>query len=181
MQTFNASGKEIALHYVTGSVLSELNKNRETRVSGGGGQNNTAVHIRSTTTVHDQFFLKDDTGKEHAFQLTDFNLACREGHQLKVVWAIAKGKANGPYVAVQNFTTGDYFFQDKRLKDLLTPPTLQAIGALLLLFFTTMAIAGGLTAFVVVFIAFIICMIVYNSIAKSNVAAFKAFMKNAVD
>lgn len=123
MKELEISGRKYDVYTVTGRV-NEAGKNLETRVqgSGGGGYSyrgtggTAPVTITSTTVVHDQIFLTDDSGTEHAFQLQDFNVACRETNLISVVWAIKKGKKLGPYVVVVNHTTRKSFYNDKALK-----------------------------------------------------------------
>jgi len=128
MKTIIVGGKNVELHSVKGAVLS-ASKNMETKVSGSGGGGYTyngrghtnSVKITSKTTVHDQFFLMDDDGREHAFQLQDFDLACREGNKLAVISAIKQGKNNGPYIAVINHTTGKVNYNANALKKAFAP------------------------------------------------------------
>ncbi|RZK28133.1 MAG: hypothetical protein EOO63_11915 [Hymenobacter sp.] len=79
------------------------------------------LNLASTTVVHDQFFLEDANGQEHSFQLQGFNLACREGNSLTVVWAIKAGQQRGPYVAVLNNTTQNRFYNEKAIDNLSSP------------------------------------------------------------
>ncbi len=128
MQTIQLNNKNYELQSTTGKVLSS-GKNMETKVSGGGGGGYTSrgsgytapVSITSKTTVHDQFFLEDANGKEHAFQLSDFNLACRDGNILTVVSAINKKKGRGPYVSVINHSTDNVYFDPIALKGICQP------------------------------------------------------------
>lgn len=124
MKPIQVGGREYTLHYTTGTV-EETGKNMETRVSGGGGGGITyggyggtaPVSIYSQTVVHDQLFVTDANGKEHSFQLQDFNLACRAGHKISVIWAIKKGKQTGKYICVVNHTTNNNFYNEKALKN----------------------------------------------------------------
>lgn len=139
MKTITAGGKEYDLYSTTGKV-EETGKNMETKVSGGGGgggmyrgYGGTApVTIRSTTTIHDQIFLTDAAGAEHSFQLQDFNVACRTGNILTVLWAIKKGDKTGPYIAVYNHTTGNSFFDTASLNKIFRRPVLYMLGAIVL-------------------------------------------------
>src|SRR5881296_840061 len=123
MKTIQIRGKEFVLYSTTGQVVGG-SKNLETKVYGGGGGGSThegtgysaPVRISSVTIVHDQIFLSDNGGKEHAFQLSDFDIACREGHKLTVVWVVKKGKERGPYIAVRNHTTSQTFFAEDQIK-----------------------------------------------------------------
>ena len=62
--------------------------------------------------IYDEFFLKTSHGEQKAFQLKGFNLACMEGHKLKV---ISGGKALS-YVAVHNESTGATYFSEHALE-----------------------------------------------------------------
>jgi hypothetical protein len=124
MEPLHVGGRTYALHYTTGTVQ-ETGKNMETRVSGGGGGGATfggyggtaPVSIRSQTIVHDQLFVMDGTGNEHAFQLQDFNLACRAGQEVSVIWAIKQGKNTGKHIVVVNHATRTNFYNEKALKN----------------------------------------------------------------
>lgn len=107
MKSVKIGGKTINFHATIGTVLS-TSKNLETRISSSVDSN--SVRVNSMTIVHDQLFLRDQFGKEHSFQLQDFNLACREGNSLAVIWGVKEGRTNGPYLAVINYTTGNTFF-----------------------------------------------------------------------
>lgn len=122
MKTITAGGKQYELYWTYGRV-EESGKNMETKVSGGGGGGATfggyggtaPVNIRSHTVVHDQIFLTDPKGNEHAFQLQGMNVACRSGNQLSVLWAVEAGQKKGPYIAVYNHTTSQSFFEKMAL------------------------------------------------------------------
>jgi hypothetical protein len=119
MKTLNAAGRVYELYSFTGEVAGS-DKNMSTRVF-GGGYGNRGVAVNSVTTVHDDIFLIDAEGKEKSFQLSDFNVACREGHKLKVIWAIREGKDWGPYIVVVNQTTSRAYFQDGELQKMFRP------------------------------------------------------------
>lgn len=134
-KTIVVNGTTYALHSVTGKVLNTT-KSMETSVqgsvSGGGGRlyegsgklKPVDLNLASTTIVHDQFFLEDANGREHSFQLQGFNVACREGNSLTVVWAIKAGQQRGPYVAVVNNSTQTRFYNEKAIDDLSSPSLL---------------------------------------------------------
>jgi hypothetical protein len=148
MKTIATSGKEYSLYWNCGKVEGS-SKNMETRVHGSGGGSNgyggtNAVNISSTTTVHDQLFIKDKNGKESSYQLQNFNLACREGNELSVIWAIKKGNKEGPYIVVHNRTTASTFFQEAELKKIFRYPVYYPLGVTILLLFLGGAIGYGL-------------------------------------
>ncbi|HVU58250.1 MAG TPA: hypothetical protein VHD83_24485 [Puia sp.] len=139
MRTINTCNKEYELYWVTGQVL-ESGKNMETRVhgSGGGSYGNgytAPVNVSSTTIVHDQLFVMDKQGKEHAFQLQDFHLACRDGNEVTVLWAIRKGKKTGPYFVVHNRTTSQTFYQEKVMGKIFSYALIYPIGISILCLF----------------------------------------------
>jgi len=53
--------------------------------------------------------------------LQDWNVACREGHELTAVWLIKKGKNSGPYVAIRNGTVDETRYDDKALAKVHRP------------------------------------------------------------
>jgi hypothetical protein len=128
MHEITINGKPFELHAVTGRVAA-ANKQLETRVHGGGGGGYTyqgtghtaPVHITSTTVTHDQIYVVDGSGQEHALRLQNWNIACREGHELIAVWLIKKGKSSGPYVAIRNSTINETKYDDKELAKLHRP------------------------------------------------------------
>lgn len=123
MKELEISGRHYNIYTTTGKV-NEAGKNLETKVHGGGGGGynyqgtggSAPVTITSTTVVHDQIFLTDASGTEHAFQLQDFNVACREGNEISVVWAIKAGGKTGPYIVVVNHSTRQSYYNEKQLK-----------------------------------------------------------------
>ena len=146
MQTIVANGQKFDLFHTTGKV-EEAGKNMETKITGSGGGGfiyrgtggNAPISIKSKTVVHDQFFITDDTGNEHSFQLQNFNVACRTGNRLSVVWAVRQGKKKGPYIMVYNHSTSSAYYNSKSMAKLFRRPVLFLIGIeiLLLLLGTT--------------------------------------------
>lgn len=116
-------------HYALTGRVAGASKHLETRISGGGGGGysyqgtgySSTAPVTSQTITHDQIFLADGSGKEHALKLQNWDLATREGHELTAVWLIRKGKNNGPYVAIRNHTTDDLQYNDAELAKLHRP------------------------------------------------------------
>ena len=173
MTTITAASKRYNLYWTAGKVM-ETGKNMETIVRGSGGGGATyngyggtaPVNITSTTVVHDQIFLVDNSGTEHAFQLQDFNVACRADNQLSVVWAIKEGKQNGPYILVYNHTTRSTFYNDKNLMKLFRYPGWYLMIAMVLCLI--MGRASGLF-----YLLFFLAPIVWFLLAKRQANQFK--------
>lgn len=183
MKTISVNGQAYDLHCIKGQVLGADQK-LETTVSGGGGSTyNGRGHvapITSRTTVHDKIFLADAMGKEHAFQLQDFNLACREGHNLVVVSAhLRDSKKNGDYLAVINQTTGQIYYGEAALTRLCKPNKLPywfgMIGGL---------IGGGFLinsiGFLILIAAVVLPLVIFNKTTKANKALVREQV-NAMD
>ena len=127
IQNITLNGTLFEITPTTGKVLS-TDKNLETKVSGGGGGGfsrrgsgyTAPVRVTSTTTVHDQFFIEDNSGKEHSFQLSGFDLACREGNRLTVLSAAKTGKT-GYYFEVINHATDKVYYNRTSLEQLCGP------------------------------------------------------------
>lgn len=119
-------GTNYAIYYLKGTVVGK-DKHLETQVSGGGGGGYSnqgtgysgAVSISSTIITHDTIFLQDENGKEHAIELTNWDIACREGHQMLVQWIIKGNDKSGTYVCVANSTTDTILTKNEKIKDLL--------------------------------------------------------------
>lgn len=135
MKQLNVFGKNYELHWVNGGVASS-GKNLETIVRGGGGGGYVSggtgyaapVNITSKTVVHDQVFVIDGEGREHAFQLSGFDLACREGNELLVIWAVAAGKSLNRYLIVYNRTTGKTYFNKASIRQVFRPHWIFPVG-----------------------------------------------------
>ena len=119
------------VHSITGTVLAPT-KSRvvTTNVSGGGsyvsgGATYTnPISTSTSTSIHDQFFLRTSDGVEKEIQLTNFNLALREGHQLTAAWVIKKGKKSGHYFLFRNHSTRGVDSNTSRLETMLRPSIL---------------------------------------------------------
>lgn len=112
MADIDINGKRYELRQFTGKVM-QANKHLETQVRGGGGGGFTyqgtggsgAVSISSTTVTHDDVFLQNAQGREHVLRLKDWDVACREGHEIRAAWLRRDGKDSDDYLLVQNLTT----------------------------------------------------------------------------
>lgn len=119
-------GTNYAIYYIKGTVVGK-DKHLETQVSGGGGGGYShqgtgysgAVSISSRTITHDKIFLQDENGKEHAVELTNWDIACREGHQMLMQWIVKGNEKNGPYVCIANSNTDTVLTDNHKIKELL--------------------------------------------------------------
>lgn len=115
---------KFAVSRLSGTVLGETTRS-ETTVSGkiyGGGTNSTygtvapvQGTIESETTRYQTVFLRDDDGSEHAIELVDLLVPCREGHKL-TLWRLGKDL----WVQARNQSTNQVYRYGK-LKKLLYP------------------------------------------------------------
>lgn len=111
MPDIELDGKRYEVHQFHGQVM-KANKHLETQVRGGGGGGFTyqgtggsgSVSISSTTVTHDDLFLRDEQGQEHVLRLRDWDVACREGHEMQALWLSRDGKQTD-YVMIRNRTT----------------------------------------------------------------------------
>jgi hypothetical protein len=154
MKTFNPSSTSaFDLHHFSG-IVEESGKNMETRVSGGGGGGATyqgtggsaPISITSTTVIHDQLFLTNSEGKERSFQLQDFNLACRKGNKVSVLWGIKKGNSKGSYLAVKNHSTEQLFFDEGEVSKMFLNLWIQAL----------IVLGGVMAIFIISYLGYII-------------------------
>jgi len=127
LKDISIGGKDFEIYFEIGTVLKE-SKRSETKVSGGGGSvssvgghtSGTVSEVVSHTTVYDNIIIADKTGKEHSYQFSDFDLVCREGNELAVVWAYRKGEnKGGNYLMVMNNSTNKTFFDELAISQML--------------------------------------------------------------
>lgn len=127
--TFEAGNIKFTIYHIHGWIAG-MHKNFETQVSGGGGGGATyqgtggtaPISISSTTYIHDKIYLDHRNGKQTAIELTDWDIAAMEGHELLAIWIIKNNNERGPYVAIQNYTTGQMYWGDKAIDDLAEKP-----------------------------------------------------------
>lgn len=155
--TFTVGKHNYTIYYSKGQVAGK-DKNFETQVYGGGGGGGSyqgtggsaPISIGSRTVIHDKIYLKQENGKEEVVELTDWDVACREGHELMVMWLIRSGNQRGPYVAIKNFTTDQFNVKESAIIKLAGQ---KSPGLLFLL--------GGLK-FVAVYLAIIFLLLLIN-------------------
>jgi len=147
--------KNFDLISFTGEVLN-YKKHFETKVSGSGGGGfvnrgsgfTAPVSVRSETIIHDQIFLKDKDNTESIFNLIGFDIACREGHILKIISAGKENKKKRE-AGVVNLTTSQIFVNKKALRKIVGPSFLIPI---LITIITTFAFLSSLIIGPIVFL-----------------------------
>jgi hypothetical protein len=115
-------GRDYGLVHFSG-LVEHPSKMASTNVysSGGGGSWNASggsvapVTVSSSTTVHDQFFLRGAGDRVESIQLSGWDFPVAEGHVVSAVWAIPEGSNSGPYVMLRNHTTRDNQFHGSYL------------------------------------------------------------------
>lgn len=130
----NAVG--VNLHAFNGEVM-DSKKWASTYVSGGGstsgstyqgtGYTSGTSSISSTTTTHEQFFLRNGNGEERSFEFANWGVAVRSGHYVSVIWGIKEGKEAGPYIGVYNHNTKEMGYNTNGI-DRLTQAKLAGCG-----------------------------------------------------
>ncbi len=151
-------GRRCQLYYFTGKVLSSQ-KQKETQISSGSqynaGTGQTVATVSSRTVNHHEFFLADASGTERAFKTVNFDFPCREGQTMSVMWSIAEGKNEGPFLAVRNHNTGERHdaSQASVAAWMKEPYSWAVIGIAVAIAIVLSAISGGLAFLYVVGIA----------------------------
>ena len=92
--------KKFVIYELTGVVQSETTRS-ETEVTGQiygggtasayGGTNPVQGSIKSKTTRYQTVYLKDDGDSEHAAELVDLVVPCREGHRI-TLWRLGPNR-----------------------------------------------------------------------------------------
>lgn len=148
------SGKTyFTLYSDTGTVLSPSKGAQiRTSVSTSGEGSNRSVSTSTYTTIKDQFFIRDANGKETSYQVTNLDLALREGHKLSVLRGIREGANSGSDMIYHNHSTGDTYYDPQFEVQLLQPGMgpvflfslpLLCIPAILVKFFAFLFIRPG--------------------------------------
>lgn len=125
---------KFVVYKLSGTVQSE-NTRSETEVTGkiyGGGTNSTygttapvQGEIKSETIRYQTIFLKEDDGTEHALELQDLVVPCREGHKL-VLWRLGEDL----WFQAQNQTTNQFYTYSK-LSKLVFPKVMYFVMGIL--------------------------------------------------
>lgn len=93
-------------------------KDSRTHVYGGYSTQYSYTPIRSSVSVHDILFLKDQNGQEHEIHVTNWDIGARDGHELLFVWTINSGGGSGPYLCIKNLNTGMTYTNKDEIKNM---------------------------------------------------------------
>lgn len=173
-------GVPVKVYSFTGKVT-DSNKQLETKVSGSGGggavyQGNGAVapiNIQSSTTVHDQFFLIDESGKEISVKLQNWDVALRTQHVIQIIWAIPAKASNGPYVTINNQNLDQVTWSDEQLKKVVSPCLLKHLligfGASIVLGYLVSSFGLFLIGAIATFIYFLVRRNIFAKDLKNTI------------
>lgn len=132
-----------------------------------------AVRVETTTKAFNHLFLISNDGSEYSVRLPDFEIACREGHELTAIKLIKKKSEWGPYIAIMNHTTRQVFISEKEIGKLFRLPLTIQLALLACCFILGSLWKGYTTGVVAVIIPGCLSLWVINRlISKSGVKKF---------
>jgi len=139
-----ALNQSYSIQELKGRVESETTRS-ETETHGriSGGQNRMSGvqgTISSKTTRFQTIYLKDDSGSEHAVELVDLIVPCREGHEL-TLWGIN----DGWWFKGVNHTTNKEIFSKSVIEKFAMPHKMIKRVTIIFGVFLFLAFAGILT------------------------------------
>lgn len=117
----SSGNRQFEVNYVTG-VVQDLQTRVETKVTGSGGGSSYQgsgshnVSISSTNTVKQSLFLMLDDGTEKNIKNEDFEVDCRPGQKLTVVFPVLRGKTAGYYTHYYNHNTREMKINESSMK-----------------------------------------------------------------
>ena len=115
MKSQSIHNKNYSIEIYTGTVT-DFSQRSETHVSGSGSEG--SVEIDSKVTNHLRFFLVDENGVEKDFQVTDWDIPMRIGHQVHVLM-LYKNKFDslGQVVGFKNISINQISINDELIDD----------------------------------------------------------------
>lgn len=136
------------------------------------------VKVETKAKMFDYIFLRGAEGEEQSICLRNFELACREGHIMTIVWAIRFGKEHKQSIAVLNNSTGQSVFSEKELAKMFRPPIVFHLVFILGFFFTGF-VSAGYTAGIITAIVpgYFASGIIAGLIAKPGIRRFKTWLR----
>jgi hypothetical protein len=185
MQVINTGWKKYRLDSFTGRVtgmgkdfvMYTFGQNTIGAVH-GKGKRWIPVSVETSTKSFNHIFLTGNDGTEHSFYLENFDIACREGHELTAIWAVKPGEERGPCIIVLNNTTKQAFFSGLEIAKMFNAPSLIYIliitGSFINVYFlfhnTIVAVSVILPGF---FIVRFISLKISRAAAKKFIAGFR--------
>lgn len=144
-ETITVRNKHYDISHFIGTVT-QREKQRETRVSSSGG-GDAPVHTSSTTYIHDEIFLENETGDQQVLKLVNWDISAKEGNTVQTLAASKSGKKQQYYVAIQNISTGSVYWERKEaLRRIFGYPALSNVALFWLLLAVCPAIGYWLGA-----------------------------------
>ena len=115
MKSQTIQNKQYSIEIYSGTVA-DISQRSETQVSGSGSEG--SVKINSQVTNHLRFFLVDENGVEKDFQVTDWDIPMRIGHQVHVLM-LYKNKFDslGQVVGFKNISMNQISINDELIDD----------------------------------------------------------------
>ena len=120
--------RRYAIHSFTG-YASGVGKRSDSYTRGsieGGGGGDAGVSISGSidteVVVTDRFFLTGAEGKSMSFEGAGFDAMVGNGHVVSLIWVIRGRKRSGSYFLIFDHSTGESFFDDKRIAKAITFP-----------------------------------------------------------
>ena len=115
MKSQTIQNKHYSIEIYSGTVT-DFSQRSETQVSGSGSEG--SVEINSKVTNHLRFFLVDENGVEKDFQVTDWDIPMRIGHQVHVLM-LYKNKFDslGQVVGFKNISMNQISINDELIDD----------------------------------------------------------------
>lgn len=179
MKKIRAGGKAYFLYSLTGNAVRADTEKIVVSGSGAGQSNNgkqtgfVPITVQRTAAVYDRLFLTDSNGRKHALQLAGFDLLCEEGNEMTAVWMVREKESRGPFVAVKNRSTGQWFFSDGLLREIFAPPVWWPLLFVFLASALALALKGGIVSLAVSSGSLPILLIMRYRQTKKRVRRFK--------
>ena len=111
--TLRVGGHTYAVHYDAGVVVESNASHSTQHIPGtqtievnqfGHQQVVRTTPGRSVTTLHETIHLIEKSGRERVMKLDDWGVSARAGHQVGGVFVVPKGRSEGEYLQIWNFT-----------------------------------------------------------------------------
>lgn len=91
------------------------------QVGGTGGNAPVSGSVESKTTRFQNIYLTEEGGREHAIELVDFLVPCKQGHKLSLFFVKTGGNEFGSYFHAYNHNTGQHYDDGAALRSEMFP------------------------------------------------------------